>query len=359
MGLERVLCAGLYYCGLNSAFRFFLKRNQCLVLMYHRVVDPTGLDDLDAGFLDPGMYVTTQAFEMQMEYIARHYQVIDVARLARAVKNGEKLAKYSCVITFDDGWRDTYTCAFPILKKYNLPATIFLVSDYVGTNDWFWWEKVSRLLSRYLASQASAEILAAAGPTMRGTGLCSLLSDPGLSTPARVSRVLEAMKALTPSDIDRVIHELEEALRGHHVEFNYSARVTLNWEEVVEMGRARITVGAHTKTHPILTKISTREAAEEIAESKMAIQKRLGTACSSFCYPNGEYDEHVKEQVMAHYECAFTTRQELVRLHDDPFALKRIGIRHATSRTRAQFACRASGLVALLLSAIRKICKFS
>lgn len=353
--LGRLLCAVLYYSGLNWAFRSVFRRNQSLVLMYHRIIDPGNLGDLDRRFLYPGMYVTKRAFEMQMEYVSRNYRVIDAAQLVSAVKNGEELPTNTCVITFDDGWKDTYTHAFPVLKRHNLPATIFLVSDYVGTNRMFWPEKVSLLLSKYLASGGLEGRWAASCITMERIGLSFLLSNPYLTLTNKITKFIEAMKALGPDNRDRVIRELEEVLLVHHIEIAYSERMILTWDEVAEMSMNRITFGSHTETHPILTKIPLPEAAQEIAQSKIAIEEHLGTVCSSFCYPNGDYNHQIKERVMAHYSCAFTTHIGFVKPHDDPFALKRMGIRDEASFTRALFACKASGILEPLVSTMRKI----
>ncbi len=352
--LGRVLCALLYYSGLNWAFRSIFRRNQSLVLMYHMVIDPGHPDELDPHFLHPKMYVTKPTFEMQMEYLSRHYRVIDAAQLVKAVKDGEGLPRNACVITFDDGWRGTYTHAFPILKKHNLPATVFLVSDYVGANRWFWPEKVLVLLSKYLALGADEGCWTSAHATAEGIRFSSLLSDPHLAPMKKIDTFIEALKGLGKDVRDKIIHELEETLTAHHIEMTYPERLTLNWDEVAEMSKHRITFGAHTKTHPILTKIPLREAVEEIAQSKIAIEEHLGIVCSSFCYPNGDYNHEVKEHVMAYYSCAFSTHIGFVKPNDDPFTLKRVGISHEGSLTRAQFACKASGILEPLLNLLRR-----
>lgn len=351
--LERVLCAGLHYTGLNWTFRSLFKRNESVVLMYHRVIDPEDLSAPDTHFLHPGMYVTKQAFEMQMEYISRNYRVIDADRLVSAVKSGDALPG-ACVITLDDGWRDTYSCAFPILKKYGLPATVFLVSDYVGTSRWFWPEKISLVLAKYLAAGGQRESWVAGCPTIRRLGLFPLLANPRLTSTARIILFIEALKFWGASDRTHVIHELGEVLAAHDVEVTYSGRLLMNWDEVAEMTKSGITFGAHTKTHPILTRVPNDEAAQEIAESRAALERHLGRPCPFFCYPNGDYNDDVKARVTAHYDAAFSTRQGFVQTRDDAYALKRIGIRHEASFTRALIACKTSGLQPLLVKVMRR-----
>jgi peptidoglycan/xylan/chitin deacetylase (PgdA/CDA1 family) len=321
--------------------------------MYHMVIDPADLGELDAHSLHPKMYVTKRTLAMQMEYLSRNYRVIEAAQLVSAAKEGTVLPRNACVITFDDGWKGTYTYALPILKKYNLPATVFLVSQYVGANRWFWPEKVSVLLSKYLAARGSEGHRATAWATKAGAEFSTILSDPHLTPTKKIATIIEALKAVGRDDRDKIIHELEEALAAHHIRIAYSERLIVNWDEVAEMSKHRITFGAHTETHPILTKIPLPEAIREIAQSKVAIEKQLGTVCPFFCYPNGDYNDEVKTQVMAHYSCAFSTDIGFVKPNDDLFTLKRIGISDEGSRTRAQFACKASGILEPLLNVLR------
>ena len=347
---RRFLCAVLYYTGLNAVFRLVLRRNDCVVLMYHRVVDPDDLDGLEARFVHPGMHVTTQAFEMHMDYIARHFHVIDVPQLMRAVKDGERLPRNACVITFDDGWRDNYTHAFPILKRHNLPAMVFLVSDYVGTNRWFWYERLSLMLSKCLTSPSVHEGWAAACPATERSGLFAVFADRRLPPANRIRASLAAIGAMAPSDRRTVTGELEAVLAAHHVPIEFSERVMLNWDEVAEMCGHRVGFGSHTRNHQILTEVSISEAVQEIAGSKSVIEAHLSAGCSAFCYPNGQFSNDVKHAVMAHYQCAFSTARGFVKPGDDIFALKRTGIHNEGTFTRAMFACKTSGILDLFLS---------
>src|SRR5262249_28020013 len=111
--------------------------------------------------------------------------------------------------------------------------------------------------------------------------------------------------------------------------------------------------------HPILTQIPASDAAAEIADSRIVLEEHVGGACTFFCYPNGNYNEEIKEMVKAHYGGAFSVRPGFVRSGDDPFSLNRIGIREAASFTRALFACKTSGLHHFLMRALRRICGFS
>jgi peptidoglycan/xylan/chitin deacetylase (PgdA/CDA1 family) len=342
--IRRFFCAVLYYTGLNFAFRLLFRRNDCVVLMYHRVIDQDNLTGPRARFVHPGAYVTKRTFEMQMAYVARHFSVIDVLALVSAAENGGKLPNNACVITFDDGWRDNHTCAFPILKRYNLPATIFLVSDYVGTNRRFWQETLSLMLSECLASPRATESLASTCPAVEWHGISTVLANRRVAWAKRIQVCLEAIQALAPTERSTIMKELEAALALHDIPVDQSERVVLNWDEVAEMGMSRINFGSHTRNHPILTEVSVAEAIEEVAALKPVIEAHLSTDWFAFSYPNGQFDADIKRNVMAHYKCAFSADPGFVKPGDDVFSLKRMGIHNEGSFTEAMFACKTSGL---------------
>ncbi len=98
------------------------------VLMYHRVGYPEE---------DPGLYVTPESFERQMEFLkAHHYRVWPLAELVRRIQAGETIPMNVVVITFDDGYLDNFNYAFPVLKKMDFPATIFMITDNIGKENW-------------------------------------------------------------------------------------------------------------------------------------------------------------------------------------------------------------------------------
>src|SRR5258705_127145 len=101
--VRRGLAAMPFYSRLNTPPRFLMRRNQIVVLMYHRVMEQA---DLNGAHLQPGMYVTKETFSIQMEYLAKHYDVISMEKFLEIMKNGDKIPANTCVLTFDDGWKD-------------------------------------------------------------------------------------------------------------------------------------------------------------------------------------------------------------------------------------------------------------
>jgi len=139
--LRRFVSFLVYYTGLNSLIRDSKFKSRALVLMYHRV-----LNEGDASnHIHPGMYVSSASFERQLQYLKKAYSVIDTNEFAEWLNGNRAFEKIPCVITFDDGWVDNYTNAYPLLMKYRLPATIFIITQEIGNNDMLSWSQITEM----------------------------------------------------------------------------------------------------------------------------------------------------------------------------------------------------------------------
>ena len=126
-----------------------MEARDCPILMYHRVL-PHGAV---TGTLDDNVVVTPEAFEANVRFLLKRFAVVSLAD----VMAGRQQKKPSFVITFDDGWLDTYEVAFPILKRLGVPATVFLPTAYIGTSLMFWYDRVERLVRQWVMENGVAE----------------------------------------------------------------------------------------------------------------------------------------------------------------------------------------------------------
>lgn len=134
----------LYYSGIVSLCRSLKMKNKAVILMYHRVVDTL---NAQIDYSPNGMIVDKRTFSRHMEYLIENYNVISLDELLGLLKKEDELPSNLCVITFDDGWKDTYDNAYPILVKYDLPATVFLTTSYLEGKIPFWEENIKYLIS--------------------------------------------------------------------------------------------------------------------------------------------------------------------------------------------------------------------
>src|SRR3569833_243541 len=119
-----------------------------LVLMYHRVLPA---EHPDRHSEQPGMYVSPATLAMHLEIVQQYFTLIHLDEWLERVNAGRAVPSLACAITFDDGWRDNYEYAFPILRRAGAPATIYLVADMVGEGFSFW----PNTRARYLGPRAA------------------------------------------------------------------------------------------------------------------------------------------------------------------------------------------------------------
>jgi peptidoglycan/xylan/chitin deacetylase (PgdA/CDA1 family) len=136
--LRAAYAYGLDRSGVVERSRLTLA-DRALVLMYHRVLDEPRDD------VKPGMYVTRAAFERHLAYLSSRHEVIGLAELGEWMAGRRPSARIPCVITFDDGWFDNYTNAFPLLRRYGLTATVFLITEQMGTHEMLTWDQVREM----------------------------------------------------------------------------------------------------------------------------------------------------------------------------------------------------------------------
>lgn len=299
-GLIKTLIAGiLYYSGflmVYSAIRRKLFPHENLtILLYHRV-----LDDADEGkaYNQPGMCVTKSAFEKQMVYLSRKYNVLSIRQLADIVESGRPLPRKSVAVTFDDGWQDNYRNAFPAMKKYNIPATIFLATDMVETNKLPAFMEAALLLAEIeLWPHRAPRIFRHVVDKNRGSDKVSRLSGEQY---ARIGNdVAQFMLGLMKLD-GALVAEIAGLMKkeaGIDINQWNNTRWMLNWDEIREMECSGIHFGSHGVSHEILIHLDHDRVRQELSESKKLIEQKSGRAVEFFGYPNNDWNAEIKKLV--------------------------------------------------------------
>jgi len=269
----------------------------------------------------PQITVWQRSFEMQMRYLSEHYKLLRLSSFADLVASGERLPPRTAAVTFDDGWRDNYLYAFPIMQKYGIPATIFLTTGFVGTDRVFWSERLRflLLLLRKRAGKWHGGGRYAAGDLP--TGIRTFLESGGGR--GSIVELIESSKDMDDTARNVLIDSLRELL-GHPV-FPAGSDVLLDWDQVREMSENGIEFGSHTESHGMLTRIPPGKVAEELSVSRRRIEEELGRPVEAFAYPDGDCDDEVVAEVAsAGYKVAVTTAHGINTRRQDPLQLKRI-----------------------------------
>ena len=312
------------------------KEPQLVVLMYHRILpkqDPRTQQE------EPGMMVTPETFKMHMSLVKQHFEILPLSQWIKRKQNRETLPERCCAITFDDGWEDNYEFAYPILQELQLPATIFLVSDMIGTDQLFWPERLAHLLTD----------IALTCPERWGHPDLAWLTNNKFSytfttTPPdqeQLSEIINSAKALRDEEIHQRINKIEAELQLK----NTSQPSLLSWQQMSEMcASGLIEAGGHT-CHHIRLNAGQSEATleQEIVQCKSQIEAQLGQTVDTFCYPNGDYSPRAVELVKQHYQCAVTTNRDWNTASSDQYLLNRIGVHEDISYDKTAFLARLSG----------------
>jgi peptidoglycan/xylan/chitin deacetylase (PgdA/CDA1 family) len=303
--------------GVFDVFRLS-RFDKTLVVMYHRFGSSDGA-------------IAAQSFEQQLDYLKARYNVVPLSFVAERLAGKQSLPPNLAVITIDDGYRDAYEVAMPLLKKRNLAATLFVATGFVDGKTWLWTDK-----TRYLLSQAKSPTLEA---SLNNRKL--RLEINGRASRARAASLINAeMKRMSDAAKEKAIDRLAASFGVELPARPPAEFAPLSWGQVKEMEAAGVEIGSHTVTHPILTNVDGRRLSDELNGSRDTLESILDRKVNLFCYPNGDFNSEIKREVRrAGYTCAVTTDYGFNDDRSDALALSRI----PSGDDLAQFAQGTSG----------------
>jgi peptidoglycan/xylan/chitin deacetylase (PgdA/CDA1 family) len=288
------------------------------------------------------MMVAPDVFRQHLQLVHRYFEVVKVSDWLDRKADNQPLPAKACAITFDDGWADNHEFAFPILRETATPATIFLVSDMIGTRGQFWPERLARLLG-IIATDHSGQWSHPELTWLRNSNSGYAFGDKS-PLPEELTEIIAAVKGLPDGEIHQRLDAIEHTLGLAGSE---SPASLLNWDQVREMlASGLVEVGSHTCHHVRLNADTPQDLMEqEIVASKRAIEQQTGKAVRTFCFPNGDFSDAALALVRRHYTGAVTTRSGWNAADTDSYCLSRIGVHNDISRDRTAFLARLSGWV--------------
>ena len=337
---KRLLAAMLYQAAVPS--RKLAKSDGWRVLMYHRIVRP----DNWPYPLQAGMYVRPETFLLQMEWLKKHCSVLPLAELAEEVKNGKNSLAHTVAITFDDGWADTYSEAFPVLNSLGLPATVFLATSYIDTKEIFWTDVVAVAIAAISAGYPLAEakslslVRSGSYDEMLLELFYAMVQDKrAVSEQNILEYLIQTFKAYERRQREGIVEVLKRSFAKQILALT---RQFLTWLEIKEMSQCRLDFAVHSHGHENLVQLEKIELEQDVAQAELSFAKNNIKRTPLFCYPGGYYSE-VTQQVLntKQYVAALKVGRESI-LQGTPPLLGRIGMHDDVSRSAALFACRLS-----------------
>lgn len=247
-------------------------------------------------------------FRAQLRFLSGVFRLVSLAQVLRrdddCADPRPKLA-----LTFDDGLRNNFTVAYPVLREFSAPATFFVCPGLVTNRRWLWNHECRARLARMSQSQR----LTFAGELGRETEDIDVIVNvlkylPNSERLTLEERLRSLTPGFTPTDVERERYEL------------------MTWTDLRELDPTLIDIGGHSSHHEILTRVESAHLESEIAGCRSWIEKELGRPVPHFCYPDGAYDSRVVDCVGRHFDAAVTTKKDWVPASPARLTLPRIPV---------------------------------
>lgn len=327
---------GVFTIKILEHFRklFNFKSGNAIILMYHGIVEVNS---------DPwSLAVSPQKFEEQLDVLSKYYRPISLGELRKYLHKGY-LPEKSVVITFDDGYANNLYNARPILEKYDIPATVFITTGYIGQDKEYWWDELERL---FIQPGDLPESLSVKISDNNYDFYLSNYSNYSINDFNKYKDWISKEEPPTPRH--SVLIDIWKKLKFlKHEEQKLILNYLHNWSgisspprsthrpltdrELSELAKCDlIEIGCHTVTHPSLSILSKSTQKDEILNSKSYLEETLGCEIKSFSYPYGT-TKHYNDITMSiikdcGFSCACSNNRLPISNESDIFQLDRLGI---------------------------------
>lgn len=314
-----------------------------VIVMYHRVADTP---------LDPQLLsVRPDRFDEHLSVLADAGELMPLAEMADRLVAG-KSVDGAVAITFDDGYADNLHVAKPLLEAHGAPATVFVTAGMVGGDEEFWWDDLERLFLTTDLLPTALTLRTAQGDRVLQFGDGARYNE----TERRRDAAWSVLEANDPTARHTAYRLLQQAVHGLGSYAHRRAALTglaawsgagtrgrlshrvMRPEEVIRLADGGlVTVGAHTMTHPVLSRLPVEEQRQEIFNSRRTLEEMIGASVTLFAYPYGTAASLTAETVAAvrdsGFKAACTTNQSPVSPAGDVFLLPRLNVRNWTAET--------------------------
>lgn len=242
----------------------YLARRHPRIFMYHRVRGKHGVEGIPAELL-----------RWQFQQIKQHFNPMSLDQMVEAHER-KKLPDHAVALTFDDGYRDFYESAYPLLREFDLPATLFLTTGFVNGDLWLWPDQI-----KFMLNETNHKFLELPN-----------IKRPLISESERYeawSEIGDICLKLLNTEKHLLIEQISKSLEVPLPQNAPKGFEGLNWTMVKDMiANSKLTIGSHSVSHPIMTSLSPEALSYELLASKETIEAAIGQPVSAFCYPNGQ-----------------------------------------------------------------------
>lgn len=223
---------------------------------------------------DPCVYsCDAQNFQIYLEFFKSNFRIINLTELYAIISAGQPIKEKLALITFDDGYRDNFDIAYPLLKAMNIPATFFVTTSLIESNKVPWWDEIAWHVKQLPGQELKLSIWP------------NGIAIPEIIDSDVIRKVLSRVKAF-PAKINNQLEELR-SITKKEIPADLSDNLFMGWEQLQEAEKNGISIGAHSHTHRILSSLPQEELIYELTESKRLLEKYLTNPIESISYPVG------------------------------------------------------------------------
>jgi peptidoglycan/xylan/chitin deacetylase (PgdA/CDA1 family) len=258
--------------------------------------------------------VLTETFKKQMLFIRRIFNPVNIDQVNKFYSNTNyQLPNYPILVTFDGGYRGFYENAFQVLKNYNIPALLYIVTQSIDDDEIPWPTKLSYIIENTKMHNLTFEY-----------NNFEIFNGALANKKVVIGEIKRKLYSTNSRDRESIINKLAELL---HIDILKTKGLFLTWNDICHILKSELVdIGSHTISHPRLSDIDLTNAIDEIKTSKMLIEKNTGINITSFCYPDGKVNDSIIQIVRdSKYLTGTTTLNGFNTVHTDPFQLRRIG----------------------------------
>ncbi len=275
----------------------------------------------------PSISGLQESLAKQCEHINRHYQVVTLTDIARSLREGTPLPPNALAVTVDDGNREYLHNGYPVFRAHRIPVTAYVVSGFLDHKLWLWWDQVSYMLERSRRPSFKISFIKGDPSVEFFLGTAEQREHAGFT-------IAEAMKKVHNSARMETLNRLPGLLEVELPRDAPPEMAAMEWFEVRQLAENGVDFGAHTVTHPVLSRIAEdRELVEEIQQSKRRIEEELKRPVLHFCYPYGREEDYNEKTIKIVEQCQFqtavTAMTGLNYRGANPFTLRRLAVEHS------------------------------
>lgn len=293
-----------------------LHQNKIVIFNYHRIKSLNTRTPFDEGVFGPD----STRLQSELEWINKETRVLSEEELIDIVYKKKKIKEICSLVTFDDGYRDNFDIAYPMLKNLGIPAIFFIPTYHLTERKVGWWDIVAYLIKEFQKCPTAKRFI------FEGVEYRDLRADQ------LIKYFIGQIKSMNASEINGYLIRLSETLNIPFPDSQLQSDELMNCEQIKILSQNGMTIGSHSHDHSILSKQDGSTLKKQLEKSIEILERVISKKINSIAYPVGGYQhfdettKNISKDVGFKLGFSYLTGVNNTT-HIDPFDVKRMSIR--------------------------------